>query len=552
MLQGITATTLLLLVTTLSLQAQPDCRNNNSNFARTQFDSTLGQHIPEYWEYAVGRFEGGGLRGTINTTISVGEKTGLTLTNVNATNRFLQVHQFFEVDQIGLYSIRTTGLSAQTNGRPFRNGYISLALVDPNKQSPEFNHLGDWDVQPFPVDVSMDDNISFLNMTQSGMGRVALFSDAIGSLKVKSICVAHEPNELSFLIDFISRHYSYFGIRGPSLSDFRGSVQEIPSQVESGVLDKERAVLNILRRLTTTDPHVYVRLTNGTVIAPIESLPSSDLVEPTFAYAWTRLDNVEFGPNDAFLTGTIKDSNIFYVLLPILHYNDTDTIIRNRLNARPDTTGIIVDLRSNSGGNEALGQLLVEAVQGGNIGNDPKVVYARHEFRSSSVEENLFYEGTPRTVHKKRQGTVPKMAVLISKQCVSSCEGTALAFRSVGATLFGEGTAGASGNPIAVPVSNVGRVYLSRWRSLDATGTLLETVGVAPDVAISEATVTVTSDAVLEKAVEFLHNDPLTTSGAAPRTPLLTGISQALACIVGSCMSWTMMAQYLNENSNSW
>ena len=198
-------------------------------------------------------------------------------------------------------------------------------------------------------------------------------------------------------------------------------------------------------------------------------------------------------------------TNIIYVFLSTLIVDMTPNIMAAiaRLQQQSDNSNLIVDLRVNPGGNEAFGQNLVWVLQRALLLNDTSssmattwVAYATQSFRSSPTDESLFYQTDPLTIVYSAAAKTPMVVALTSRQCVSSCEGTLLAFRAAGTRIVGEHTAGARGNPVAFQVPNVGLVLFSRWRWGNAEGQMLEGIGIEPDVKIT-AKVTPMQDPVL-------------------------------------------------------
>jgi C-terminal processing protease CtpA/Prc len=88
---------------------------------------------------------------------------------------------------------------------------------------------------------------------------------------------------------------------------------------------------------------------------------------------------------------------------------------------------------------------------------------------------------------------------------MSSNEAFILMMRAAGATLVGEKTLGASGNPQPAELGNGVTVYLPSWRAYQVDGTPLEGVGITPDVEVATTTEDLQAkDPVLDAAVSVV------------------------------------------------
>lgn len=149
------------------------------------------------------------------------------------------------------------------------------------------------------------------------------------------------------------------------------------------------------------------------------------------------------------------------------------------LGQRPSAKALIIDVRANGGGDEMLAQQFA-----GCFLDAPKV-YSRSSFRDPKTKDG-FTLPQDRVVkpNAARPHFAGKVVVLIGNACMSSNESFILMMRQAGATLIGETTAGSSGNPRPVNLSNGVRVNLPTWIDLMPDGTQLEGHGVKPDVPV--------------------------------------------------------------------
>lgn len=163
---------------------------------------------------------------------------------------------------------------------------------------------------------------------------------------------------------------------------------------------------------------------------------------------------------------------------------------------------VVIDARTNSGGNEELARAVAAWFVEG------EVTYARHRVRTGpgtsgfapTVERRL--RGNP----ARKRIDVP-LAVLTGPLAMSSNESFVLMLRCArDCTIVGQPTAGSSGNPQPFDLENGVVAHIPSWQFLDREGRLLEGVGVAPDVLVPCTPAELQSaDPILAKALELLR-----------------------------------------------
>ena len=157
--------------------------------------------------------------------------------------------------------------------------------------------------------------------------------------------------------------------------------------------------------------------------------------------------------------------------------------------------GYIVDLRSNSGGDENQAALLA------GFFTAERTRYARNSVR----RRGRMTETEPRFVSATDSNAFTRPVVcLVGPGCVSSGEGFALMMKALDhVTLMGQPTRGASGNPRPAVLSNGLEVWFSRWVSMELDGTPIEGRGVVPDIEVEP---TDAGDHTFDRAVNFLSH----------------------------------------------
>lgn len=165
--------------------------------------------------------------------------------------------------------------------------------------------------------------------------------------------------------------------------------------------------------------------------------------------------------------------------------------------------GIIVDIRNNGGGSDILGDVVASRFA------DKQRIYSYTKVRNgpkhTDFTDYISHSISPQGL---RQFTKP-VAFLTNRHCFSSAEGTTLMFRALpNVTIIGDTTGGGSANPITLQLPNGWTYRVSRWIQYTADKEVFEGKGLQPDipVRITNADESANRDAILEKAIQFLHN----------------------------------------------
>jgi hypothetical protein len=163
-----------------------------------------------------------------------------------------------------------------------------------------------------------------------------------------------------------------------------------------------------------------------------------------------------------------------------------------------DTKQLIIDVRPNGGGDEPTAARFA-----GCFVSEPRT-YAKNTIRLAGFDQGPF----DRTLepNQARPHFDGKCVVLMGRGNMSSNESFLLMMRQAGATLVGDRSYGASGNPKPFDLGNGVTAYLSSWNDLLPDGTPLEGKGVRPDVTVETTPQQLEkTDAVLEAALKILR-----------------------------------------------
>lgn len=190
-----------------------------------------------------------------------------------------------------------------------------------------------------------------------------------------------------------------------------------------------------------------------------------------------------------------------YIYIP-LWTGDVDRQFAEALEPFKDAPGLIIDVRGNGGGNDAL----AEAVIGRLI--DQRTVWAKTRVRFGPFWTPWGERAASPTGPWTYTGQI---AVLIDGRVFSSNDffvgGLVQSGRAVA---VGSPTGGGSGNPARVYLPGGAQVTISRWQEAYPDGTLIEGNPTQPTFLVipSVADLAAGRDPVLERAVEILKASP--------------------------------------------
>jgi hypothetical protein len=167
--------------------------------------------------------------------------------------------------------------------------------------------------------------------------------------------------------------------------------------------------------------------------------------------------------------------------------------------ARKAGAPLIIDMRANGGGDEIAAQRFAGCFV------ERPVAYAKHVTRSGGRL------GQPSTRELQPNKAYPpftnRVAVLAGLGTVSSAEAFVMMMQqNPRCTIFGERTAGASGNPKRIDLGNGVAAFVPSWKQLNLNGDLLETKGIEPHVTVPvKQTDFEKADPVLDAALKYLR-----------------------------------------------
>jgi C-terminal processing protease CtpA/Prc len=176
----------------------------------------------------------------------------------------------------------------------------------------------------------------------------------------------------------------------------------------------------------------------------------------------------------------VTEDGILYVLIRTwesAHRSDIPAV-HETLASHLDARGVILDVRFNEGGSEALARDVAAWFVG------ESVVYAKYAFRRGTGPEDFTpvreRRIEPNSSERRYLGPV---VVLMGRMNVGAGEDFLLMMQQAReVTFMGETSYGSAGNPQAVWLVNGVRARIPSWKAMRTDGSALEGVGIEPDV----------------------------------------------------------------------
>lgn len=297
-----------------------------------------------------------------------------------------------------------------------------------------------------------------------------------------------------FVWNTIDQHYSYFDIKDVDWDQVR---------VEYGSQINETLSVNELRTILSEmvmeleDGHTGLRSNGGFYFfqgyrGEVDNSPVN-----IGRYVTNHTVN-----NSRLVIGDIIGKNVRYIGVRSLSGNadsDDNDPLYNSINSLQAYDGLIIDLRNNGGGNDAIARRFVREFV------DQSRTFRRFRFREGADRESFTPWQEDQLVPFNSIEFTKPIVLLTNRYVVSSAEGFTLMLKSMpNVTHLGDTTAGSTGNPGIFEMPNGWELFVSRWQVTDPEGNYVEDNGIAPDevVWISQADRDAGRDSILEAAID--------------------------------------------------
>ena len=292
--------------------------------------------------------------------------------------------------------------------------------------------------------------------------------------------------------------YSFFDLKG---IDWNSSRSRFRSQLSTTSTDNELFTVLSDMLLELEDPHVRLStpLGDSTYTGWFDQFPTNfdeSIITATYLGA-----NAMMSPQVNMLFGEI-DADIGYLRVHTLSGTGHDADIDFILGQLGGIRALVVDLRSNGGGNDQNGEAVAARFA------DTTRLYRRVRFREGPGHGDFgpFIDSfiSPAGAQSFRG----PIAVLTNRSTISSAESFLLAFVVLPNTVsVGDFTGGGSANPVQRTLANGWQYNVSRWIEFRPDGTTFEGVGIEPviRVDISSMDAALLKDTIMETAISNLR-----------------------------------------------
>ena len=301
------------------------------------------------------------------------------------------------------------------------------------------------------------------------------------------------------LWDDFDRNYSFFALKGIDWNDSRARFR---SQLSSASTNSHLFDVLSEMLLELEDPHVRLDTPfgNSSYTGWFDQYPANfDVSVVTASYLG---QGAMMSPQTSMLFGRIS-ADIGYLRVHSLgnsgHGSDIDYILGQLTGIR----GLVIDLRSNGGGNDQNGEAIAARFA------DAERLYRRVRYRDGPGHDDLGPFIDSFLSPGGAESFFGPLAVLTNRSTISSAESLVLAFDVLPDSFsFGDYTGGGSANPDLKTLENGWQYTVSRWIEYRPDGTTFEGVGIEPDfrIDVSATDAAALRDTILDAAVSDLEN----------------------------------------------
>jgi hypothetical protein len=267
-----------------------------------------------------------------------------------------------------------------------------------------------------------------------------------------------------------NREYPMFGLR-PEV-DWAAVGKEYRAQAAK--CPNERELVRLLTEMLEPlhDDHIWIKHDQGQI--GVYHRPSSA------NYNVRALDRLIGEDADYRVSGVVSNklkSGVGYIRIPSWKGEQVVGDVEKALGDFRETKALVIDVRSNDGGDERLAQ----RVAGRFATEDHVYAYARYR---NGPRHSDFTEPVPRSIHPTGSWQYNKPVVLlIGQQCMSSNEWFICMMKQCRqVTTMGETTRGSSGNPKWLDLPGGVKVSMPTWLGLLADKRILSKGGIEPDI----------------------------------------------------------------------
>lgn len=289
--------------------------------------------------------------------------------------------------------------------------------------------------------------------------------------------------------------YSYFELKG---IDWDSVYNKNRSKVINGQTTSSE-LADILGEMTLALRDIHVRFTAGTTMYQFQNRDQFASNAPSNAPNY--LSSISFDTN-TLLFGDIRNLSIAYLRVKNLSSRGDFQPLASVPSEISDKAGLILDLRDNEGGSDAIARSFVNKITG------TERIHELVRFRNGPGRNDFGDWIEAKITPDDPIVFENPIVVLINRGVASSAESFVTMMMTLpNTTLVGDTTRGSTGNPKEFTLSNGWRYRVSSWQAVTPEFEFIEDHGIAPDIAINNTAESMNEgrDLILEKAIELLQ-----------------------------------------------
>ncbi len=204
---------------------------------------------------------------------------------------------------------------------------------------------------------------------------------------------------------------------------------------------------------------------------------------------------------NTLIVGDIEEFNVAYIRIKNLSNSGDFSPLPSVLSELTNKSGMVIDLRDNGGGNDAIARGFVNKL------TETESVYELVRFRNGPERNEFGSWIEAKITPDDPVGYDNPVIVLTNRGVVSSAESFVNMLKALPNTLVvGDTTRGSSGNPQEFLLPNGWSYYVSSWQVVTPEFDWIEDHGIVPDhvIANTQDAFDQGKDLILEKALDLL------------------------------------------------
>ncbi|MDA3891353.1 MAG: S41 family peptidase [Salinivirgaceae bacterium] len=309
------------------------------------------------------------------------------------------------------------------------------------------------------------------------------------------------------LFTYFPNYYSYSDLKG---INWKQEFEKRKNEFINSNSDIEFAInlLSVLKQ--ANDPHMYIEVKGERYYSGRTRITTPNYIRANSIFR--LLEDQVTAAHFSFSGGRIGDVGYVYIKnwnfdienleVRLWGHNDSTITIRDFLNGFNSLENLIIDVRENTGGNEAY------AKQFASFFTNKKLAYEKIVVRDSVTNKFEIEREKYLYPNNKPLNFKGNIYVLSGPAVMSSNESFLLMMKQIeNVKIAGMKSYGSTANPKPVELSNYIKIFIPSWQAFTLDGKLIEGNGIEPDIEIiSEHNNALTKDFMKNKQEDLLLN----------------------------------------------